>query len=44
LQVTTDPARASSSLMNFAVDDRERHITELARRSLTPEAIETSGC
>jgi glyoxylase I family protein len=41
LQVTTDPSRAGSSQVNFAVNDLERHVTELARRGLTPGAIET---
>jgi glyoxylase I family protein len=41
LQVTTDPARAGSALVNFSVDDLERHITELARRGLISGAIET---
>ena len=41
LQVTTDPERAGSSLVNFAVDDLERHISELGQRGLIPGTIET---
>ena len=41
LQVTTDPGRAGSALVNFAVDDLERHTEDLARRGLLPGEIET---
>lgn len=41
LQVTTDPERAGSALVNFAVDDLDRHCAELARRGLHPSEIET---
>jgi glyoxylase I family protein len=34
LQVTTDPGRAGSALVNFAVDDLDRHAMDLARRGL----------
>jgi glyoxylase I family protein len=40
LQVTTDPARAGSALVNFAVDDLDRRIAELTERGLAPGAIE----
>jgi glyoxylase I family protein len=41
LQVTTDPKRAGSALVNFAVDDLDRHVADLARRGLHPSEIET---
>jgi len=41
LQVTTDPGRAGSALVNFAVDDLDRHTEDLARRGLLPGEIET---
>jgi glyoxylase I family protein len=40
LQVTTDPARAGSGLVNLAVDDLGHHIAELAGRGLVPGEIE----
>jgi len=41
VQVTCDPDRAGSALLNFAVDDLERHVAEIARRGLAPGEIET---
>jgi glyoxylase I family protein len=41
VQVTLDPERAGSGLVNFAVDDLDRHIAELFTRNLTPGTIET---
>lgn len=41
VQVTRDAERAGSALVNFAVDDLERHIAEVAGRGLAPGAIET---
>ena len=40
LQITTNPPRAGSALVNFAVDELRRHIAELARRGLAPGEIE----
>ena len=40
VQVTTDTARAGSSVLNLAVDDLEQHIAELARRGLAAGAVE----
>ncbi len=41
VQVTTDPDRAGSTLLNFAVDDMDHHIACITRRGLAPGAIET---
>jgi hypothetical protein len=41
LQITFDPERAGSGLVNFAVDDLEGHVADLARRGIIPGAIET---
>lgn len=41
LQVTTDPERAGSALVNFAVDDLDRHVADLAQRNLLTGEIET---
>ena len=41
VQVTHDAARAGSSLLNFAVDDLELHLTGVSERGLAPGAIET---
>jgi glyoxylase I family protein len=40
VQVTLDAERAGSGLLNFAVDDLERHIAEISGRGLTPGAVE----
>jgi glyoxylase I family protein len=40
VQITTDPMRAGSALLNLAVDDLDDHIAELARRGLQAGAIE----
>ena len=40
-QVTIDPKRAGSALVNFAVDDLDRHVADLSRRGLSPGVIET---
>ena len=39
MQVYSDPDRAGSGLLNFAVDNLEAHIAELAGRGLRPEPI-----
>ena len=41
VQVTADAERSGSGLLNFAVDDLETHLAELARRGLAPGAVET---
>ena len=41
VQVTRDAGRAGSALLNFAVDDLERHVAEVTGRGLSPAAIET---
>jgi glyoxylase I family protein len=41
LQITFDADRAGSSFVNFAVDNLVDHCAEIARRGLTPGAIET---
>ena len=41
IQVTSDADHAGSALLNFAVDDLERHIADIARRGLAPGTIET---
>jgi predicted enzyme related to lactoylglutathione lyase len=41
VQVTADAGRAGSALLNFAVDDLDRHIADLAGRGLAPGAAET---
>ncbi len=41
VQVTVDAERAGSALLNFAVDDLDRHIADVCGRGLAPEAIET---
>jgi predicted enzyme related to lactoylglutathione lyase len=40
VQVTLDAERAGSALLNFAVDDLERHIAEISGRGLAPGAVE----
>ncbi|MBY6414079.1 VOC family protein [Rhodococcus sp. BP-252] len=39
VQVTVDPERAGSSMLNFAVDDLEKHIEELATRGIVAADI-----
>ena len=41
VQVTYDVDRAGSALLNFAVDDLDRHIDDVSRRGLAPGTIET---
>lgn len=41
VQVTFDADRAGSALLNFAVDDLDRHIADLSLRGLAPGKIET---
>jgi glyoxylase I family protein len=41
VQVTNDANRAGSALLNFAVDDLEKHLADVSRRGLAPGAIET---
>jgi glyoxylase I family protein len=40
VQITLDAERAGSALLNFAVDDLDRHLADLSRRGLTPGTIE----
>lgn len=40
VQVWVDSERAGSGLLNLAVDDLEKHVTEAAARGLNPGAIE----
>lgn len=37
IQVHFDAARAGSGLLNFAVDELERHVAEVSRRGLAPD-------
>lgn len=39
VQVFSDPQRSGSGLLNFAVDDLERHLTGLRDRGLDPGPI-----
>jgi predicted enzyme related to lactoylglutathione lyase len=41
VQVTRDADRAGSALLNFAVDDLDRHVADISGRGLAPGAIET---
>ena len=41
VQVTCDPGRAGSALLNFAVDDLDQHVVALSERGLASGAIET---
>jgi len=41
VQLTSDADRAGSALLNFAVDDLDRHLADLSRRGLASGAIET---
>ena len=41
VQVTRDADRAGSALLNFAVDDLDRHFADVSERGLAPDAIET---
>ena len=41
VQLTRDADRAGSALLNFAVDDLDRHVAEISQRGLAPGAIET---
>jgi glyoxylase I family protein len=43
VQVFLDPARAGSTLLNFAVDDLDTHLAELGARGLRPQANETAN-
>ena len=43
VQVTLDANRAGAGLLNFAVDDLDRQITDISARGLTPGAIETAN-
>jgi glyoxylase I family protein len=43
VQVTFDADRAGSGLLNFAVDDLDRHIAEVSGKGLVPGAIETAN-
>lgn len=39
VQVTHDPERAGTGLLNFAVDDLPQHLAELAARGIAPGEI-----
>lgn len=39
VQVFSDPQRAGSGLLNFAVDDLEDHLAQVRERGLEPEQI-----
>ena len=39
VQVFSDPQRAGSGLLNFAVDDLEGHLAQVRKRGLEPEDI-----
>lgn len=43
MQVFHDAHRAGSALLNFAVDDLEEHVADVAGRGLAPGAIETAN-
>ena len=43
IQVFRDAGRAGTAMLNFAVDDLERHVADLSSRSLAPGAIETAN-
>ncbi len=43
LQVFQDPDQAGSTLLNFAVDDLEVQVTELAARGLVLDEIQTAN-
>src|SRR5580700_82201 len=42
-QVFHDPERAGSTLLNFAVDDLDKHAVELAARGMPLDDIQTAG-
>jgi predicted enzyme related to lactoylglutathione lyase len=42
IQVFLDPERAGSALLNFAVDDLEKHVAELSGRGLAPSPVDTA--
>ncbi len=43
IQVFHDPERAGSTLLNFAVDDLDQHVAELAARGLAPDSIQSAN-
>jgi glyoxylase I family protein len=43
VQVTLDPGRAGSSLLNFAVDDLEAHRSALSARGIEPGPVITAN-
>jgi glyoxylase I family protein len=43
IQVFQDPERAGSTLLNFAVDDLDKHVAELTERGLAPDSIQTAN-
>jgi glyoxylase I family protein len=43
VQVTHDPGRAGSGLLNFAVDDLETHVASLRARGLEPAETVTAN-
>ena len=42
VQVTLDPGRAGSGLLNFAVDDLDAHVAGLAARGIEPGTVVTA--
>jgi glyoxylase I family protein len=43
IQVFHDPERAGSTLLNFAVDDLDKHVAELRGRGLAPGNVDTAN-
>jgi glyoxylase I family protein len=43
VQVFRDAERAGSALLNFAVDDLDRHVADVSQRGLTPGAVEPAN-
>jgi hypothetical protein len=43
VQVFHDAARAGTALLNFAMDDLDKHVADLSARGLAPGAIETAN-
>ncbi len=41
VQVTLDAGRSGTGLLNFAVDDLDQHVAEVAQRGLVADAIQT---
>ncbi|WP_159619253.1 VOC family protein [Arthrobacter zhaoguopingii] len=43
VQVTLDPVRAGSGLLNFAVDDLNSHVAGLAAQGIEPDPVVTAN-